>query len=92
MSNNCLNITTTINLIDDSFTTSNCGDVAIDLNNLLPTPINEIKTFNNFTNLLQSELIDVKNRQSISAYPTLRLIYDDTIGWVITGSYGATIS
>jgi hypothetical protein len=78
MSNNCLNISSSVTLINDSFTTKNngCGDIAIDLGVKLSKDISELNTLQEFNTLLYSELIDVKNRQSISAYPTLRLIYE----------------
>jgi hypothetical protein len=78
MSDNCLNISSSVTLINDSFTTKNngCGDIAIDLGVKLSKDISELNTLQEFNTLLYSELIDVKNRQSISAYPTLRLIYE----------------
>lgn len=53
-----------------------CGDNKVDFNNLLTQPISGITTIEQFDNLLTSELIDVKNRQTISSYPTLRALYD----------------
>lgn len=48
----------------------------VNINSLLTTPISGITNFDEFKEIITSELIDVKNRKSISAYPTLRLIYD----------------
>jgi hypothetical protein len=78
MSNNCLNISSSVTLINNSFTIKNngCGDIAIDLGVKLSKDITELNTLQEFNTLLYSELIDVKNRQSITAYPTLRLIYE----------------
>ena len=53
-----------------------CGDNKIDFNNLLTSPLSAVTTIEGFQNLLISELIDVKNRKTISAYPTLRALYD----------------
>ena len=72
---NCLNISSTINLINTSID-NGCGGKDINLSSKLSEDVLDIKTFNNFTELISSEFIDVKNRQTISAYPTLRLIYD----------------
>lgn len=72
---NCLNISSTINLINTSVD-NGCGGKDINLSGKLSEDILDVKTFNNFIDLINSELIDVKNRQTISAYPTLRLIYD----------------
>tara|TARA_R110000803_G_scaffold74903_3_gene139040 strand:+ start:23136 stop:27137 length:4002 start_codon:yes stop_codon:yes gene_type:complete len=56
---------------------SKCGDNGcIDLDDVLTTELSQIDTVNEFTNILSSELIDVKNRQTISSYPTLRMLYD----------------
>jgi hypothetical protein len=53
-----------------------CGDKPIDLNNLLTQPLSAITTVEDFEYFISSELIDAKNRNTISAYPTLRLLYD----------------
>ena len=54
-----------------------CGDSGCaNLDDLLTTELSEIDTVNEFTTVLTSELIDVKNRQTISSYPTLRMLYD----------------
>ena len=56
---------------------SRCGDDGcINLDDLLTTELSEINTVHEFTTVLSSELIDVKNRQTISGYPTLRMLYD----------------
>jgi len=56
---------------------SKCGDNGCtNLDDLLTTELSEINTVHEFTNILSSELIDVKNRQTISGYPTLRMLYD----------------
>ena len=52
-----------------------CGD-NVSFANLITTDLSTIKTIDNFENLMVSELIDVKNRQTISSYPTLRAIYE----------------
>lgn len=53
-----------------------CGDNKIDFNSLLSTPLSSTTSVEEFVNVLVSELIDVKNRQTLSAYPTIRALYD----------------
>ena len=53
-----------------------CGDNKLDFTKLFTTKISEIKTVENFGNTLISELINVKNRQTISGYPTLKALYE----------------
>lgn len=53
-----------------------CGDDRIDFTELLTTDISTIKTLEGFENTLLSELINVKNRQTISGYPTLKALYE----------------
>ena len=74
ISNNpCLltGITNTINCGDN-----NCGDTSLNINNLLTQPLSGISTIEDFEYYLTSELIDVKDRKTLSSYPTLRLVYD----------------
>jgi hypothetical protein len=59
------------------FNQSNCcGDDMIDFTKLLTQPLSAITTIEDFKYFLTSELIDAKNRQTISSYPTLRALYD----------------
>lgn len=53
-----------------------CGDECIDLSGKLTTDLAEVDSVEEFTDIIYSELIDVKNRQTISAYPTLKLLYE----------------
>lgn len=54
-----------------------CGDDGCaNIDTLLTTELNEIDTVKEFGVTLSSELIDVKNRQTVSSYPTLRMLYD----------------
>lgn len=53
-----------------------CGDDCIDLSGKLTTDLVEVDSVEEFTNTISSELIDVKNRQTISAYPTLKMLYE----------------
>lgn len=53
-----------------------CGDNNIDFSDLLTTNLSGITTIQGFEEVLTSELIDVKNRKTISSYSTLRAIYD----------------
>lgn len=56
---------------------SKCGDSGcLNLDDLLTTELSQIDTVKEFASTITSELIDVKNRQTISAYPTLRMLYD----------------
>ena len=56
--------------------TGDCGDICIDLSGKLSTDLAEIDSVEEFTNVIYTELIDAKNRQTISAYPTLKLLYE----------------
>ena len=54
-----------------------CGDDGcINIDTMLTTELSEIDTVKEFEITLSSELIDVKNRQTVSSYPTLRMLYD----------------
>lgn len=52
-----------------------CGDNEIDFNSLTSSNLSKIETFNKFKEIITSELIDVKNRQTISQYATLKALY-----------------
>jgi len=56
------------------FTT--CGDNHIEIYSKLDFDLSDINTVEEFTTLIYSYLIDVKTRQSITAYPLLRLLYE----------------
>jgi hypothetical protein len=67
--------------MDSSATTENldcgcCGDNKIDFDSLFTQPLTNIKVVEDFEYLVSSQLVDVKNRQTISAYPTIRALYD----------------
>lgn len=64
--------------VDGSCTSccKNCGDERINFTGFMTTNITEVNTLETFENLLVSELTDVKNRKILSAYPTLRAVYD----------------
>jgi hypothetical protein len=53
-----------------------CGDNKIDFNSLVSTPFSSTTSVEDFIKILMTELIDVKNRQTISGYPTVRALYD----------------
>jgi hypothetical protein len=53
-----------------------CGDDMIDFTSLMTQPLSAVTTIEDFQYFLTSELIDAKNRQTISGYPTLRALYD----------------
>jgi hypothetical protein len=62
--------------ITDSSDSLCCGDSSLDFTKLFTADLSNINTISDFENIMVSELIDVKNRQTISAYPTLRAIYE----------------
>lgn len=68
--------TASINILDGIFSSKNCGDVGIDINSNLTTPLTEVNTVEEFESIIYSELIDAKNRQTITSYPLLRLLYE----------------
>lgn len=53
-----------------------CGDESINFSGFISTNISEINTLETFENFMVSELTDAKNRKVLSAYPTLRAVYD----------------
>lgn len=53
-----------------------CGDNKIDFDLLTTSSLSKIDSFNKFKEIITSELIDVKNRQTISQYATLKALYD----------------
>jgi len=73
---------TTVTLSLSACTTKDyCGsqysvDANIDIKNLLTQPLSSIKTIEDFEYYMTSELIDAKDRKTLSSYPTLRLLYD----------------
>lgn len=68
--------TSSLNIVDSTFSGSDCGDVNIDISTTLSSSLSEVNTVEEFENIVYSELIDAKNRQSITAYPLLRLLYE----------------
>jgi hypothetical protein len=68
-----------------------CGDNLIKFDELMTTPFSEIVLFEDFNHYLSSELIDAKNRQTISSYPTLKALYDrylNSFNYISTYSAG----
>jgi len=53
-----------------------CGDNMIDFTSLMTQPLSAVTTIEAFEYFLTSELIDAKDRQTLSGYPTLRALYD----------------
>ena len=54
-----------------------CGDDGcINIDTLLTTEVTEFNNLEEFSETLSSELIDVKNRQTITSYPTIKMLYD----------------
>ena len=53
-----------------------CGDNALDFNEILTHPITGLTTIEEFINIITSELVDAKNRKTISQYATLKALYD----------------
>lgn len=73
-----LTATTTFNCPCTGLTLETCcGDESsIDFSSLLSKPVSEINTIEEFQTIFISNLIDAKNRQTISAYPTLKALYN----------------
>jgi len=55
---------------------SNCCGDEIDFTKLMTQPLSAVTTLEDFEYFLTSELIDAKNRQTISGYPTLKALYE----------------
>lgn len=85
-----LSAKTSFNCSCTGITESCCGDESsIDFSSLISKPLSEIKTVEEFQTVFISDLIDAKNRQTISAYPTLKALYDR---YVNSTAYCETIS
>lgn len=66
--------------VSDSGKTS-CNDCkTVNLDTYLTTDLVNINNVDEFRKAITSELIDVKNRQTLSSYPTLRLLYERYLG------------
>lgn len=66
--------------VSDSGKTS-CGSCkAVNLDTFLTTDLPNINNVDEFRKAINSELIDAKNRQTLSSYPTLRLLYERYLG------------
>ena len=68
---NCKSV---ITLCEDSFTV--CGDVGLDISNMMSTPISGVNSLKEFKDIMVGELIDAKHFKTQSSYPTLRLVYE----------------
>lgn len=55
---------------------SKCGDLTLDFNELISKSLIDSTTNEQFDNHLTTELIDVKNRKTLSNYATLRALYN----------------
>jgi hypothetical protein len=55
---------------------SNCCGDEIDFTKLMTQPLSAVTTLEDFEYFLTSELIDAKNRQTISRYATLKALYE----------------
>lgn len=75
--------------ISDSSDSLCCGDGSVDFTKLITTDLSTINNIGDFENLMLSELIDVKNRQTISSYGTLRAIYER---YLASASYTNNVS
>ena len=53
----------------------------LDINSFLSQPLSGVTTIEGFEQLMTSELIDAKNRQTITAYPTLKAVYETYVGY-----------
>jgi len=65
-----------------------CGDAYLDFTKLACQPLSGVTTIEGFAQYLTS-LIDVKDRQTLSGYPTLRALYDRYIN---SSSYSSPTS
>lgn len=62
---------------DGSFSSTCCGDdFKVDFDKLTTEPLSAATTNEKFDLMMNTELVDAKNRKTISAYPTLRALYD----------------
>lgn len=62
---------------DGSFSDLCCGDnFTIDFDKLTTEPLSNATTNEKFDLMMNTELVDAKTRKIISAYPTLRALYD----------------
>ena len=67
-----------------------CGDNFIDFNALMTQPLSSVTVVEDFEYFLTSELIDAKNRKTISGYATLRALYDRYLNsYGFCGNYSA---
>jgi histidinol phosphatase-like enzyme len=63
--------------VDGTFSDLCCGDnFTVNFNELMTEPIANATTNEQFDEYLTTELIDVKDRKTLSAYATLRALYD----------------
>lgn len=66
---------------DSGKTNTECGDCkAVNLDTFLTTDLPTINNVDEFRKAITSELIDTKNRQVLSSYPTLQLLYERYLG------------
>jgi hypothetical protein len=66
---------------DSGKTITNCGDCSVvNLDTFLTTDLPNINNVDEFRKAINSELIDVKNRQTLSSYPTVQLLYERYLG------------
>jgi hypothetical protein len=66
--------------VSDSGKTSCSSCKAVNLDTFLTTDLPNINNVDEFRKAITGELIDVKNRQTLSSYPTLRLLYERYLG------------
>lgn len=64
------------NILLSSTEFTSCGDVGVDMNELLTTEVSAMTSVKEFNRIVNSELVDVKNRKTISGYPILRALYE----------------
>jgi hypothetical protein len=68
---------------------TSCQSYNVDFHSLVTQPISAVTTIEQFENLMISELVDAKNRQTITSYPTLRAVYDR---YLHSSDYCGTVS
>jgi hypothetical protein len=62
---------------DGTYSSLCCGDnFKVNFNDLMTESLSSMTTNEQFDNYLTTELIDVKDRKTLSGYPTIRALYD----------------
>ena len=68
-------------LISGTTNISITGCSTVNLDTFLTTELSNINNVDEFRKAINAELIDVKTRQTLSSYPTIRLLYERYLGY-----------